>query len=65
MFYSTLVYTVASIDTQCIDSNLESGPGRYISREFGAKLAGGASEERQFGDYQNKTVESLSLPKIQ
>ena len=30
MFYSKLVYTVASIDTQCIDSNLESG--RYISR---------------------------------
>ena len=25
-----MVYTVASIDTQCIDSNLESG--RYISR---------------------------------
>ena len=30
VFYSKLVYTVASIDTQCIDSNLESG--RYISR---------------------------------
>ena len=30
MFYGKLVYTVASIDTQCIDSNLESG--RYISR---------------------------------
>ena len=30
MSYSKLVYTVASIDTQCIDSNLESG--RYISR---------------------------------
>ena len=28
--YSKLVYTVASIDTQCTDSNLESG--RYISR---------------------------------
>ena len=30
MFYSKLVYTVASIDTRCIDSNLESE--RYISR---------------------------------
>ena len=30
MFYSKLVYTVSSIDTHCIDSNLESG--RYISR---------------------------------
>ena len=30
VFYSKLVYTVASIDTRCIDSNLESG--RYISR---------------------------------
>ena len=27
-YYYILVYTVASIDTQCIDSNLESG--RYI-----------------------------------
>ena len=32
-FYYKLVYTVASIDTQCIDSNLESG--RYISRVEG------------------------------
>ncbi len=30
MFYYKLVYTVAPIDTQRIDSNLESG--RYISR---------------------------------
>ena len=30
-FYYKLVYTVASIDTQCIDSNLESG--RYIGLE--------------------------------
>ena len=30
MFYYILVYTVASIDTRCIDSKLESG--RYISR---------------------------------
>ena len=30
VFYYILVYTVASIDTQCIDSNLESG--RYITR---------------------------------
>ena len=28
VFYYILVYTVASIDTQCMDSNLESG--RYI-----------------------------------
>ena len=37
VFYSKLVYTVASIDTQCIDSNLESG--RYISRVGWAKEA--------------------------
>ena len=30
VFYYILVYTVASLDTQCIDSNLESG--RYITR---------------------------------
>ena len=30
LLYSKLINTVASIDTQCIDSNLESG--RYISR---------------------------------
>ena len=30
MFYYILVYTVASLDTQCIDSNLESV--RYVSR---------------------------------
>ena len=30
VFYYQLVCTVASLDTQCIDSNLESG--RYISR---------------------------------
>ena len=29
-FIANRCYTVASIDTQCIDSNLESG--RYISR---------------------------------
>ena len=33
MFYYKLVYTVASVDTQRIDSNLESG--RYISRVGG------------------------------
>ena len=37
VFYSKLIYppgrAVASIDTQCIDSNLESG--RYISRVLG------------------------------
>ena len=31
--FSGMDYTVASIDTQCIDSNLESG--RYISRVGG------------------------------
>ena len=31
VFSHILVYTVASIDTQCIDSNLESG--RYIGLE--------------------------------
>ena len=30
VFYYILVYTVASLDTQCIDSNLESV--RYVSR---------------------------------
>ena len=36
MSYSKLVYTVASIDTQCIDSNLESG--RYVSRVRASKF---------------------------
>ena len=36
MFYYKLVYTVASVDTQCIYSNLESE--RYISRVLGRKV---------------------------
>ena len=38
VFYYIFVYTVASIDTQCIDSNLESG--RYISRVRATAVAG-------------------------
>ena len=53
VFYCKLVYTVASIDTQCIDSNLESG--RYISRVGWVTAVEGSLSTSLYHGY-NRTV---------